>query len=495
MMNWKSILKFFLLMVLSVAGFMQLGSPYFMVGELNEVVMAQTTPSLPQHPKIQSYFNYNLANTYTDSYRKIARQGDNLEAVILEQIASAQKSIDLAVQIVTLPSIAQALTEKHKAGVKVRWITENSYVYPWGSLSLDEVFDLSPEDQDIWAEFDALIDEDQDGELSSEEIAEREIYTLFKNNGVPWIDDTADGSQGSDLMHHKFMVIDGQKVITGSANFTLSSLYGDFDDPKSRGNVENLSVIDSPELASLYTKEFELMWGDGPGGRPDSLFGLKKPDRPTQTVQVGDVQVQVHFAPTSAGILYEQTSSGMIGTALSQAQKSVDLAQFVFSDQELVNLLGSLSQERGIQLRGIFHPVFASQRYSSTLDMWGLKIADTQCKLDSDLYPWSKPATQIGIPVIYSADKLHHKFAIIDDETVITGSQNWSNAGNRDNDENTLIIKSGTVASHFKREIERLLQGATFGPGASLRAQVDDTLKRCGNLAAPPLPPYLSLKK
>jgi phosphatidylserine/phosphatidylglycerophosphate/cardiolipin synthase-like enzyme len=296
-------------------------------------------------------------------------------------------------------------------------------------------------------------------------------------------------------MHHKFMVIDGQKIITGSANYTLSSLHGDFDDLNSRGNVEDLSVIDSLELASLYTKEFELMWGDGPGGKTDSLFGLKKPDRPTQTVQVGDAQVQVHFGPTSAGVPYEQTSGGMIGATLSQSQKSVDLAQFVFSDQELANLLGHLYQEREIQIRGIFHPSFASQRYSSTLDMWGLKLADDQCKIYSDIYPWQKKATQIGVPVMYSSDKLHHKFAVIDAETVITGSQNWSNAGNRGNDENTLIIKSVTVSAHFKREMERLLKGAIFGPGTSLRAQSEETLNRCGNVSAPSLPPYPSSTK
>jgi phosphatidylserine/phosphatidylglycerophosphate/cardiolipin synthase-like enzyme len=491
-MSRKSMLTTLILFLLSWVGYIQLGYTYPAVNQVHFKIAATeplaTLPPLTEDSRISVAFTYNQANVYTDPYRQVKRQGDNLEALIIEEISAARQSIDIAVQTISLPLIAQALVARKKAGVTVRWITENGYVQPWGTLDIDEIADLAPESQDVWAEFDDLIDTNKDGELSDEEIDEREVYALFNNNSIPWIDDTADGSLGSGLMHHKFMVIDGKKVVTGSANFTLSGIHGDMDVPQSFGNAEDLVVIDSPELATIYTQEFNLMWGDGPGGKTDSLFGLKKPDRPTQVVQVGNAQVQVHFAPTSAGVPYDKTSSGMIATALNQAQKTVDMAQFVFSDQDLANLLGHLFQERSVQMRGVFHSTFASQRYSSTLDMWGLKLADDQCKLYPELYPWQPSATQIGVAVLSSTDKLHHKFAVIDDETVITGSQNWSNAGNRENDENALIIKSSVIAAHFKREMERLFQGATLGPSASLKNQVEETRKRCGEIPPRPLP-------
>lgn len=474
-------------MVLSLIVFIQFAG---IAPSKSDIATAQepSTSPLPQHPQIQVAFNYNRASSYTDSYKQVNRPGDNLEKIVLEQIASAKQSIDLAVEEISLPTIAQALVEKHKAGVKVRWITEDDYVEPWGSITLEQSLDLSEGDQEIWAEFDGLIDADNDGELSEEEVAEREIYTLFNNNGVPWIDDTADGSKGSGLMHHKFMVVDNQKVVTGSANYTLSGMHGDLDIPDSFGNAEHLVVIDSPELAALYTQEFGIMWGDGPGGLSNSIFGVKKSNRPAQTVQVGDVQIQVHFSPSGAKVPYDQTSGGLIAANLNQAQKSVDFAQFVFSDQELANILGRLRTEKGIEVRGVSDPNFAYQRYSSTLDMWGLKLADKLCKLYPEIYPWAKPATQVGVPVLGSTDKLHHKFAVIDGQTVITGSQNWSNAGNRENDENVLVIQSPVVAAHFEREIERLLAGATFGPDASLLKQAENTAKQCGELPIPALP-------
>jgi phosphatidylserine/phosphatidylglycerophosphate/cardiolipin synthase-like enzyme len=58
-----------------------------------------------------------------------------------------------------------------------------------------------------------------------------------------------------------------------------------------------------------------------------------------------------------------------------------------------------------------------------------------------------------GVPALAPGDKLHHKFGLIDDKIVITGSHNWSKAANHQNDEALVIIDNPTVAAHFDREI------------------------------------------
>jgi phosphatidylserine/phosphatidylglycerophosphate/cardiolipin synthase-like enzyme len=62
------------------------------------------------------------------------------------------------------------------------------------------------------------IDANQDGALSEEELRDRDALTILAQANIPLIDDTADGSKGRCLMHHKFMVVDGRTVVTGSAN-------------------------------------------------------------------------------------------------------------------------------------------------------------------------------------------------------------------------------------------------------------------------------------
>lgn len=82
---------------------------------------------------------------------------------------------------------------------------------------------------------------------------------------MPWIDATEDGSRGSGLMHHKFVVIDQSVVISGNANFTASGLHGDANGPKTSGNVNHLLRIKSRDLATIFRTEFMQLCADGPG--------------------------------------------------------------------------------------------------------------------------------------------------------------------------------------------------------------------------------------
>lgn len=266
----------------------------------------QSISPLPQHSQIQVYMNQNLANSFTDSYRQIPRPGDDLESIIVEHIQAAQSSVDVAIQELRSPRIAQALRDRKQAGVQVRVVLENTYSRPWSSFTPQEVARMDPRQKKRYQVNFQLIDQDQDGELSSTEINDYDALQVLRKAGIPWLDDTADGSAGSGLMHHKFVVIDEQTTLVTTANFTLSGLLGDLDQPDSRGNANSLVVLESPAVAQLFTEEFKALWGDGPGRETDSKFGVNKPWRPTQTHKVGDAKVQVKFSPSSSSMAWSQ---------------------------------------------------------------------------------------------------------------------------------------------------------------------------------------------
>src|SRR5436309_12624474 len=83
-----------------------------------------------------------------------------------------------------------------------------------------------------------------------------------------------------DLMHHKYVIRDGQSVWTGSTNWT--------DDSWTR--QENvIAVVDSAEIAGAFTRDFEQLWQTGiveQSGFVDPV-----------DVDVGGVTVRTGFTP------------------------------------------------------------------------------------------------------------------------------------------------------------------------------------------------------
>ena len=430
-------------------------------------------PVLPQNPNIQVFFNQNQAARYTDPYRKIERLGDNLERVMIDNVSNSKVSLDIAVQELRLPNIAKAIVDAKLRGVNVRLILENNYSRAWSELTPEQVEKLNARDRDRYKEFQKFADIDNDGRLSEDELDRRDGLRLIKLTNVPWIDDTADGSKGSGLMHHKFMVIDDQIVLLGSANFTMSDIHGDFTKPQTRGNANNLVRLDSKELAARFKQEFNLMWGDGPNGKPDSLFGTKKPSRKIDYLIVGGAQIRLKFSPDSEDTAREQTSNGLIATAIAGTKSSVDMALFVYSDQFISTILEE-RQRSNVQIRALVESQFAYRDYSSTLDMWGFQSTQ-DCKTGKSS-AWKQPIKTVGIPNLVSGDTLHHKFAILDRNLILTGSHNWTNAANHTNDEVLVAIQNETVAAHYQREYDRLYQDVTLGPTAKL---VKATSKSC----------------
>ena len=121
---------------------------------------------------------------------------------------------------------------------------------------------MEKREQEHYQEFRKFVDINKDGKISTEEINQRDALIILRNAKIPWIDDTADGSKGSSLMHHKFVIIDQRITIATSANFTLSDIHGDFVNPDSLGNANSLLKIDSPELHLYLQKEFNLMYDE-----------------------------------------------------------------------------------------------------------------------------------------------------------------------------------------------------------------------------------------
>ena len=439
------------------------------------VVLGQTPIDLVLPEGFHLGFNHRLASRYRSPLSREWRNGDNLEQMLIDAIQSAEAEILVAVQELSLPRIAQSLVSASRQGVDVKVILENNYSTPW---SQQHEIDLSRHGRQRVQRLKALADQDQNGVVTPEEERKSDALLILQHGQIPWIDDTEDGSKGSGLMHHKFVVIDGKRVITGSANFTNSGMHGDTGAPQTRGNVNHLISIQSPSLATVFKEEFVQMWGDGPGGSNDSRFGRSKTAKSLQTLKVGSVNIKVLFPP------HAKTHPGhglaVIEDQLGGAQKTIDLALFVFSAQQLTNKLAErLSAE--VKLRLLADPGFASRSFSEVLDLLGVALPDRFCKVEAGNQPLNQPLKGIGTPGLARGDKLHHKFAVIDNEKVITGSFNWSPAAAHTNDETLLVIHSPKLAAHFTREMNRMWRSAELGITPRTQRKLDRQRAKCGS--------------
>lgn len=228
----------------------------------------------------------------------------------------------------------------------------------------------------------------------------------------------------SAFMHNKFFVIDGRIVWTGSWNVTMNGTYR---------NNNNVIVINSPELAANYTAEFEEMF--------NGAFGPTSPsETPYPQISIGNVTVENYFAA-------EDDVAPHIVSEIARANASIHFMTFAFTDDDI----GAAMIDRmanGVHVSGIFETRGAGTEYS---ECTGLLQDGADVRLDGNPYTF------------------HHKVIIIDSETVIVGSFNFSANATESNDENLLIIHDPVVAAAYEEEFNRRLAEADVLSGDECR--------------------------
>lgn len=225
--------------------------------------------------------------------------------------------------------------------------------------------------------------------------------------GIPVVFDNR-----SAFMHDKFCIVDGKAVWTGSTNITENGLFR---------NDNNAIVVASPELAANFTGEFVEMFADKKFG-PPSPRGTPYP-----VVVLDGVTFETYFAP-------EDNVRREILDEIDDADRTIDFMAFSFTSDEIAEAMAERI-DGGVAVRGIFESRNAGSRYS---DDEFLTREGAQVCMDQNPYT------------------MHNKVIIIDTETVITGSYNFSNNAENDNDENVLIIHSTAVAERYTRQFEVL---------------------------------------
>lgn len=230
--------------------------------------------------------------------------------------------------------------------------------------------------------------------------------TELKQAGIKAVPD-----KRSAFMHNKFFVFDNECVWTGSFNISINAAYR---------NNENALYFCSKEAAQNYSTEFEEMFAGqfGPSSTANTPF-------PVFTTQ--GITIENYFAPE------DEVMAQIVSEVLS-AKTSIHFMAFSFTSDSLGGAMLS-KMENGVSVIGIFETRGADSQYS-------------QC---APLLKNSADVTLDG-----NSRTFHHKVIIIDNQTVILGSFNFSNAANESNDENLLIVHDPSLAQAYEQEFQRM---------------------------------------
>src|SRR4051812_5556897 len=234
-----------------------------------------------------------------------------------------------------------------------------------------------------------------------------------------------------DLMHHKFVVRDGESVWTGSMNWT--------DDSWSR--QENVIVtVDSSELAHAFTIDFEELWKNGDVERS----GFAEP-RPVELD--GGVQVRPWFTPGFADALTHR-----IAKKIGHAQKVRICSPVITSAPVLATLAQRIADGKGdiagcvdgTQIEDVIRQWTANGNVSWKIPLLQQVLAGEFTGKRSD--PWQPTG---------SLHNFMHAKLVVADDVVFTGSFNLSHSGEK-NAENVLEIADAGLAQQLSAFVDEV---------------------------------------
>ena len=269
---------------------------------------------------------------------------------------------------------------------------------------------------------------------------------------------TAIHEHGRHLMHDKFMVRDGRAVWVGSANMTVGGL--ELQD-------NNCLDITSPALAATYTATFEALIG------PDHQHAEARPSATAASaapapVTVGDARMTPYFAPQAG----EGIEDALIA-AIRHARR-IRIMAFLIGDPGILEALLPFASNHGFDIRGVYDPHGMQDvtRYSdhhgheAHAGRTGKGAHATQS--DARFWFLHDPrfiaAPTHGFAPGREQDFMHNKVIIIDDRLVFTGSYNFSENAEA-NDETLLAIESPALAAAYTAYFDTL--EATYAHSAA----------------------------
>ena len=242
---------------------------------------------------------------------------------------------------------------------------------------------------------------------------------------------------GMKLMHSKYIVRDRESVWTGSTNMT---------DDAFTIMENNIVEINSQALASYYVQNFQELW---------------EKENFEQTGDIHTKAVPLTFSNQSANarVMFSPGCGLEIDSEIARharaAQRRVRICSLLINSGTLIGELGNLLRGGQVAVDGIYDRTQMEEVYLQWQEVpqnrWKISALKEIIMRAGLVGKNSAPYTPSG-----PHNFMHNKVLVIDD-TVITGSYNFSRSA-QFNAENILFIESAPLAEAYSAYIDRLVK-------------------------------------
>ncbi|WP_038057281.1 phospholipase D-like domain-containing protein [Thermus amyloliquefaciens] len=325
------------------------------------------------------------------------QDGQRAKARLVALIEGAQESLEGAFYEFRDLEIARALLRARERGVRVRIYGESDFRNDFRRYLVGAALGQQGEVPKVPQA--ALRERVRPLSLDCEEIV-----------GLPVCFDEREG-----FMHHKFLVVDGKAVWTGSTNMTWNAFAR---------NNENSLLLPSSILAQGYAREFQALFSGTKEGLGEPVTFSLEGDMPAEGT--------AYFSPKGGALGREALLE-----RLRASQQEILVAAFVLADREVVKALAQ-AQGRGVRVQVL------------------LETRNLEDSREEELLRAGVAVRKDGNPYT-----LHHKVMVLDGTWVVTGSYNFSARAWQVNNENLLLLKSAPLAEAYRQEFLRLWQEGT----------------------------------
>lgn len=204
---------------------------------------------------------------------------------------------------------------------------------------------------------------------------------------------------GPGLMHLKILIIDKEKLFLGSANMTGDSL-------RLNGNL--VTGVQSALLAQYAAAKLAGLPEEGHGERFDFY-----------ECQCGLQKIELWFLPDTGSL-----AAGRVKQLIAGAAKTIQVAMFTWTRMDFAYEL-SKAAKRGVKVEAVID-------HHSGKGV-GAKVVNFLKK------------NGVRVRLSTGAHLLHHKCMLIDEETLVNGSANWTKAAFTTNDDCFIVVNPLTA--------------------------------------------------